>query len=82
MKTNRTRAPPFRGQRVVFYPAIRRYVPTFSSRLTPLVCQIAAMRANGHSIEDLRAWVHERTGWKPGERAIYRTLAKQRRGQE
>lgn len=66
----------FQERRVVFYPALPRHVPTFRSPLAPFAREIASMRTQGCSIRQLRDWVDSQTGWRPGERAIYRLLAK------
>jgi hypothetical protein len=66
----------FQGRSVVFYPALPRHVPTFSSPLAPFARAIVSKRSQGCSIRQLRDWVDAQTGWRPGERAIYRLLAK------
>lgn len=66
------------GREVILYPVLRRHIPKRVSSLAPLAPELAALREQGHSILELRAFVYAKTGWKPGERAIYRQLAKVR----
>jgi hypothetical protein len=60
----------------VFYPVLPRHIPVHHSRLEPLAHQLSALRAEGRTIAQLRSWVHAKTGWRPGDRAVYRQLAK------
>lgn len=76
MKKRFQSPPSFKAQGIIFYPAMTRHVPKFTSPLAPILDDIKALRANGCSILDLGSFVQGRTGWMPGERAIYRALAR------
>ena len=68
----------FAEERIVYYPALRRHVPRFVSPLAPYASRLIELRNGGWTIEELRNWVHGQSGWKPGERAMFRLLAKRR----
>ena len=72
----RARFPPrFLERTLIYYPMIRRFVPTFRSPLQPFAEELLRLRACGRTVDELRTWVHQKTGWRPCARAIYRTLA-------
>lgn len=64
-----------RGRANIFYPMLPRHIPKHGSPLDPYAHDLAILRAKGHAIVELCDFIHSRTGWKPGERAIYRQLA-------